>query len=114
MKDRLVDAGQMTQRLQFEKITGDPKLNIFEEFFTCWAFLDQASGGRSLNQAEITEENTYGCVTWYDLAIYNELHNDAVGKVRIIHDDGRKFTIASWKAIGEQKEQMRFKLNEQR
>lgn len=104
----------MTSRVNFEKITGNEKLNNFEVFFTCWAYLEQSSGNRSLNQAEITEENTYVLITWYDTAIYNELHNDAVGKVRIIHDDARKFTIASWKAIGEGKEQMRFKLNEQR
>lgn len=111
---KLIEAGQMTQRVTFEKLVGNEKDNVFDLLFECWAYLNKSSGSRTLSEAEITEDNRYILITWFDSVLYNAMYNDAIGKVRIVHDDGRRFTIASWEMIGEAKEQMRFTLNEKR
>ena len=114
MSSKTVPSGMLTQRVTFEKITGNEKDNVFDLLFECWAYLNKSSGSRTLSEAEITEDNRYILITWFDSVLYNAMYNDAIGKVRITHDDGRRFTIASWEMIGEQKEQMRFTLNEKR
>jgi head-tail adaptor len=93
--------------------TGPGKVDSWDLLLTTWGSLKKSGGNRGLEQGEIVENNRYTLKLRYRASLYNALHNDAVAKVRIIHSDGRKFTVVEWDH-DKKKEWIKFTLNEQR
>lgn len=114
-----VNPSMFNKRLRFEInqpvniAGGQGNLDNWTELLTCWGYLEKDSGNRALSEFEIVEDNRYKATCWYQSALFNALNNDAVAKVRVLIED-RKFTISSWEKVKEQRNYLRFKLNEQR
>lgn len=117
-----VTIGKLDKRVKFETcdlvnlnpVTGGGNVEVWGDLLTTWGSLKKSNGNRALDYGEIVENNTYTLYTYYQTALFNALHNDAVAKVRIIIDDSRKFTIVTWEKVGEKTMFLKFTLNEQR
>jgi hypothetical protein len=89
------------------------KKDVYSEFLTTRGFLEDPVGSRRMQTADITMDNSAKLWVRYQVALFNELNNDANKALRVVVSD-RAFTIVAWKRVEEKNFFIRFELNEQR
>lgn len=94
--------------------TGPGGVDGFTELLTTWGSLRKKGGNRQLDYGEIVESNQYEMYVYYQVALFNALNDEGVESLRIIIDDNRKFTVAAWEKVEEDRMYLKFTLNESR